>query len=133
MGIDDSLHALHRYKEERKKGASPEEAANVTVAKVGRAIMLTSLTTMAAFASNLFSDIAALRSFGIEAALGVFAAFILTGIWAPLVRLSVDQWLEKRGRLASGDEDKLHLVPASWLSFITTTVAGNKTLSLIHI
>ena len=127
LGIDDSLHALHRYKEERKKGASPEEAANVTVAKVGRAIMLTSLTTMAAFASNLFSDIAALRSFGIEAALGVFAAFILTGIWAPLVRLSVDQWLEKRGRLASGDEDKLHLVPASWLSFITTTVAGNKT------
>lgn len=127
LGIDDSLHALHRYKEERKKGASPESAANVTVSKVGRAIMLTSLTTMAAFASNLFSDIAALRSFGIEAALGVFAAFVLTGIWAPLVRLSVDQWLEKRGRLAPGNEDKLHLIPASWLSKTTTTVAGDKT------
>jgi len=97
LGIDDSLHALHRYKEERKAGKSAESAATITLSRVGRAIMLTSLTTMAAFAANLFSDIAALRSFGIEAALGIFAAFLLTGIWAPLIRLSLDEWLEKRG------------------------------------
>ena len=97
LGIDDSLHALHRYKEERKNGRSAESAATITLKRVGRAIMLTSLTTMAAFAANLFSDIAALRSFGIEAALGIFAAFLLTGIWAPLIRLSLDEWLEKRG------------------------------------
>ena len=97
LGIDDSLHALHRYKEERKNGCSAESAATITLKRVGRAIMLTSLTTMAAFAANLFSDIAALRSFGIEAALGIFAAFLLTGIWAPLIRLSLDEWLEKRG------------------------------------
>lgn len=123
LGIDDSLHALHRYKEERKNGSTPFEAAEVTVAKVGRAIMLTSLTTMAAFASNLFSDIAALRSFGIEAALGVFAAFVLTGIWAPLLRLSFDLWLEKRGKLKPEKSEQLHLVPSSWLIFITTGVA----------
>ena len=63
--------------------------------------MLTSLTTMAAFSANLFSDVAALRSFGIEAALGVLAAFLLTGIWAPLVRISFDEWLEKRGKNTS--------------------------------
>ncbi|MGB1491662.1 MAG: MMPL family transporter, partial [Candidatus Poseidoniaceae archaeon] len=98
LGIDDSLHALHRYKEERGLGKSATEAGTVTVSRVGRAIMLTSLTTMAAFSANLFSDIAALRSFGIEAALGVLAAFLLTGIWAPLVRVSFDEWLEKRGK-----------------------------------
>ncbi|MBT4070860.1 MAG: MMPL family transporter, partial [Euryarchaeota archaeon] len=97
LGIDDSLHALHRYKEERNAGKSSEAAATITLSRVGRAIMLTSLTTMAAFAANLFSDIAALRSFGIEAALGIFAAFLLTGIWAPLIRHSLDEWLEKRG------------------------------------
>ena len=97
LGIDDSLHALHRYKEERNAGNSAESAAATTLSRVGRAILLTSLTTMSAFAANLFSDIAALRSFGIEAALGIFAAFLLTGIWAPLIRLSLDQWLEKRG------------------------------------
>ena len=98
LGIDDSLHALHRYKEERKNGRTSEEAGVITVSRVGRAILLTSLTTMSAFAANLFSDVAALRSFGIEAALGVFAALVLTGIWAPLIRVSFDDWLEKRGK-----------------------------------
>jgi len=98
LGIDDSLHALHRYKEERSLGRSSLDAGEITVKRVGRAIMLTSLTTMAAFGANLFSDVAALRSFGIEAALGVLAAFLLTGLWAPLVRVSFDEWMENRGK-----------------------------------
>ena len=98
LGIDDSLHALHRYKEERNLGKSAEDAGKITVNRVGRAIMLTSITTMAAFAANLFSDVAAIRSFGVEAALGVLAAFLLTGIWAPLVRISFDEWMNKRGK-----------------------------------
>ena len=98
LGIDDSLHALHRYKEERNLGKSTTEAGKITVNSVGRAIMRTTLTTRAAFSANLFSDVAGLRSFGIEAALGVLAAFLLTGIWAPLVRVSFDEWLEKRGK-----------------------------------
>jgi len=60
LGIDDSLHALHRYKEERSLGRSSITAGEITVRRVGRAIMLTSLTTMAAFGANLFSDVAAL-------------------------------------------------------------------------
>ena len=71
LGIDDSLHALHRYKEERRNGATPEEASHISVTRVGRAIMLTSTTTIVAFLANLTSDIAALRSFGIEAGFGV--------------------------------------------------------------
>ena len=98
LGIDDSLHALHRYKEERTLGRSSITSGEITVRRVGRAIMLTTLTTMAAFAANLFSDVAALRSFGIEAALGVLAAFLLTGLWAPLVRVSFDEWMHKRGK-----------------------------------
>ena len=98
LGIDDSLHALHRYKEERGLGKDSIDAGKITVNRVGRAIMLTSLTTMAAFGANLFSDVAALRSFGVEAAIGVLAAFLLTGIWVPLVRVSFDQWMEKRGK-----------------------------------
>ncbi len=86
LGIDDSLHALHRYKEERRNGRDIEKSAEICLTRVGRAIMLTSLTTMAAFAANLTSSIPALRSFGIEAALGVASAFILTGLWAPLLR-----------------------------------------------
>ena len=53
LGIDDSLHALHRYKEERAKSFTPEEAAQTTLQRVKCAIMLTSITTMAAFAANV--------------------------------------------------------------------------------
>ena len=124
LGIDDSLHALHRYKEERKNGKSPKDSAEITVARVGRAIMLTTVTTMAAFSSNFFSDIAALRSFGLEAGIGVACAFILTGIWAPLVRLSVDEWMDERKKLKEENASQLHLVPTSWLKWTATNSAG---------
>ena len=48
LGIDDSLHALHRYKEERRNGADLLSSAHTSISKVGRAIMLTSLTTIVA-------------------------------------------------------------------------------------
>ncbi len=120
LGIDDSLHALHRYKEERRNGATSREAAHTALSKVGRAIMLTTLTTMSAFLANLTSDIPALRSFGIEAALGVGAAFILTGLWAPLLRLDLDHLLAGFGRVNDEPEGQLHMVPEHWLARITS-------------
>ena len=46
LEIDDSLHSLHRYKEERRSGASSEQAVHKAISKVGLAIMLTSVTTI---------------------------------------------------------------------------------------
>jgi hypothetical protein len=131
LGIDDSLHALHRYKEERNAGKSTESAATTTLSRVGRAILLTSLTTMSAFAANLFSDIAALRSFGIEAAFGIFAAFLLTGIWAPLIRLSVDEWLEKRGVNTSTANSRKNHSPEKILKIISTGSGTRKNAFVI--
>ncbi len=123
LGIDDSLHALHRYKEERRGGASPEQAARTSVSRVGRAILLTSTTTIVAFMANMTSNIAALRSFGIEAGLGVFAAFVLTGLWVPLVRYDFDLLMESRGKLQDEKEDIIHMIPESWLAAVTTNSA----------
>jgi hypothetical protein len=123
LEIDDSLHSLHRYKEERKSGKSPEESSRMSISKVGLAIMLTSVTTIVAFSANLSSDIAALRSFGIEAGIGVLCAFFLTGLWVPLTRLDVDVWLDSRGRLQDEPSDTLHMVPKSWLSSLATKSA----------
>ena len=116
LGIDDSLHALHRYKEERNRGKTTEQAVQISLTRVGRAIMLTSLTTIAAFSANLSSSIPALRSFGIEAGLGVASAFVLTGLWAPLIRYDIDTWLQNRGRLEEDTGDRLYMVPKHWLS-----------------
>ena len=147
LGIDDSLHALHRYKEERRNDGSPHDAAHASLSRVGRAIMLTSFTTMAAFAANLTSDIAALRSFGVEAALGVASAFVLTGLWAPIIRMDWDLFLEKRGSLSEETHGQVHMIReetltnvaegasknAAWvlaLIFLTTALAVPVMLSL---
>ena len=123
LGIDDSLHVLHRYKEERREGASPGQAVHTSISRVGRAILLTSTTTIVAFMANMTSNIAALRSFGIEAGLGVLSAFILTGLWVPLVRYDFDLWMESRGKLQEEKEGLVHMVPQSWLAGVTTTSA----------
>ncbi len=120
LEIDDSLHSLHRYKEERRSGKTIEESSHVSISKVGLAVMLTSVTTIVAFSANLTSSIAALRSFGIEAGIGVMCAFFLTGLWVPLARLDIDKWLQRRDRLEDEDPDKIHMIPKSWLSSITT-------------
>jgi len=123
LEIDDSLHSLHRYKEERRSGADSEQAVRKSISKVGLAIMLTSVTTIVAFMANMTSSIAALRSFGIEAGIGVFCAFFLTGLWVPLARLDVDLWLESRGRLVEERQDIVHMIPSSWLSFVSSQSA----------
>ena len=123
LEIDDSLHSLHRYKEERRAGKSSEEAVHKAISKVGLAILLTSVTTIFAFMANLTSSIAALRSFGIEAGIGVFCAFFLTGLWVPLSRLDFDLWLESRGMLEEESKDVIHMIPSSWLSNLATISA----------
>lgn len=130
LGIDDSLHALHRYKEERAQGKTSHEAGSITLSRVGRAITLTSITTVSAFAANLFSDIAALRSFGVEAAFGIFAAFALTGIWAPLLRVSMDDWLDSRAKKKADGEIK-SLVNPSWLKDVTKASGQRRNAMLI--
>ena len=95
LGIDDSLHALHRYREERASGASAPEASRTTLSRIGRAILLTSVTTMSAFAQPHVGhpSLALLRCGG---ALGILVAFLLTGLWVPLLRQSLDEWIEAR-------------------------------------
>ena len=85
--------------------------------------MLTSVTTIVAFMANMTSSIAALRSFGIEAGIGVFCAFFLTGLWVPLTRLDIDNWLESKGRLDEEPLDVVHMIPSSWLSNLASQSA----------
>ena len=131
LGIDDSLHVLHRYKEERRNSKGIIPSTRITLDRVGRAILLTSLTTIVAFGSNLISNIPALRSFGIEAAAGVFAAFLLTGIWVPLVRLSIDEYLSKKGKLNPERELSSAGVGDMLKKFAKFSTNGNKPLIIL--
>ncbi len=69
IAIDDTVHFMVRYREERGRGASPEEAARKCTLLVGRPIAVTSLVLVAGFLVVTFSDFATLQEFGLLSAI----------------------------------------------------------------
>jgi hypothetical protein len=74
IGIDDGVHALHRYREEG--GGSSRIAGSFQ--SVGKAILLTSLTTMIGFGSVGLYEMRGMASFGQVLFIGVGACFLAT-------------------------------------------------------
>ena len=78
LGIDYSVHVSRRYQEELRKGSDVSVALTQSIKKVGAALSLSVATTIIAFMSNILSEIAPIRNFGILCGLGIFYAFLLT-------------------------------------------------------
>ncbi len=77
IGIDDGVHLLHRYRIEGKG------KIRTVVASTGRAIMLTSVTTMACFGALLLAKYRGLASLGGLLTIGVGACFLSTVLILP--------------------------------------------------
>ena len=86
IGIDDGVHFMHRYRIEGKG------QIRTVVSSTGKAILVTSLTTMAGFGSLLIAKYRGLGSLGMLLALGVAACFITTILILPPLL----GWIEKR-------------------------------------
>ncbi len=85
IGIDDGVHALHRYREQPGKGL---DRVSSSFRLVGKAIFLTSLTTMIGFGSVGFYEMRGMASFGQVLFMGVGACFVATiFVLPPLLRL----------------------------------------------
>ncbi len=82
IGIDDGVHALHRFKQEKLKNS---KAVYNSFKHVGRAIMLTSLTTMIGFGSLGFYTMKGMSSFGIVLFMGVGFCFVTTVVVLPAI------------------------------------------------
>lgn len=82
IGIDDGIHALHRFRQERGKAA---DRIRRSFSFVGRAILLTSLTTMIGFGSIAFYTMEGMASFGRALFMGVGACFVATILVLPAV------------------------------------------------
>ncbi|MBN2796808.1 MAG: MMPL family transporter [Clostridia bacterium] len=83
IGIDDGVHILHHY----KTGVVKIE---YLFASVGRAILLTTVTTICGFGSLIFSSYRGIASLGASLSIGVFYAFIMTLLILPLMLKSED-------------------------------------------
>jgi predicted RND superfamily exporter protein len=77
IGIDDGVHILHRYHLEGR-GSVP-----VILKYTGRAILLTSLTTMIGFGSMAFATMRGTASMGLVLVLGVGACFLSSAFVLP--------------------------------------------------
>ncbi|MFQ5652450.1 MAG: RND family transporter [bacterium] len=77
IGIDDGVHILHRYKVEGKG------KIRTVVTSTGKAVLLTTITTMLAFGSLVFATYRGLGSLGLALFIGVGACFLTSIIILP--------------------------------------------------
>jgi len=95
LGIDYAIHALFRYREEKRKGYFPKHALGNSTQGVGSALVLAMLTTIVAFGSNAISGIESIEEFAIAASAAIFSTFIILGFFVP----SIVMWFDNRRSL----------------------------------
>lgn len=83
LGIDYGIHLTMRHREETRNGRDLRDAASNTVKFVGTALLLVTVTTVAAFMSNLASPMGPLREFGIIASIGIVCCFFTMVAFVP--------------------------------------------------
>jgi predicted RND superfamily exporter protein len=103
VAVDDGVHIVHRFLEERGD-------LQRTLAGTGRSVLLTSLTTLAAFGTLIFTEHRGLASFGQALALGVAAALVLSVLLLPeLLVLCRRRLLASLALGPGGGEERRHL------------------------
>jgi predicted RND superfamily exporter protein len=91
IGIDDGVHIMHRWKHEGNG------RIRTVFSSTGKAILLTSLTTMLAFGSMVFSVMPAWGQFGGSLFYGVGACFLTTIVILPGILGWIDRKNNKKG------------------------------------
>jgi len=98
LGIDYGIHYTSRYREELKEGKNVGQAITLAGATVGFAILLTTVTTIIGFMSNITSNISAIRDFGILCSVGILSAFILMLTFFPASKTIIDNRRKRKGK-----------------------------------
>ena len=87
IGIDDGVHVIHRYLIEGRGGIP------TVLRSTGRAILLTSATTMVGFGSLSFAKYQGLATFGVMLFVGVGVLFLVSVFVLPsLLKLTAERW-----------------------------------------
>jgi len=106
LGIDYAIHTILRYREELRKGRKVRDAMNEMITHLGMGLVLATITTVIAFLSNISSPIPPVQQFGIMNAVGIFGAFVIFTTAVPAMKILIDGWREKRGKLKIKKEEE---------------------------
>lgn len=99
VAVDYSLFILVRYREERARGATREEARAVAMRTSGRAVLVSGAAVVVALAGLLLVDSAAVRSLAVGAILVVLVAMLASSTLVPALLAVAGRWLDpKPGR-----------------------------------
>lgn len=96
IGVDFGVYVLHRYEEEKDLGVR-EDAIPSTLAHTGKAILVSGLTVLGAFAALMLARYQGLSSLGLAAVLGIGSAVVISLTLLPAI-LRVLEKKRKKGR-----------------------------------
>ncbi len=83
IGVDYTIHMIHRYREEFTRLRNPERAAVRTLSTTGSALLGSALTTALGIGVMAFSPLAAMQQFGITAAITIAYSLIFSVLLVP--------------------------------------------------
>ena len=83
IGVDYTIHIIHRYREEYTHHRNPEMAAIRTLKSTGSALLGSALTTGVGIGVLAFSSVPALQQFGITVVITITYSLILSVILVP--------------------------------------------------
>ena len=92
LGIDFGIHFFARYTEERGRGHSPAEAAEITFISTGQAITIGSLTTAAALFVLMIADFKGFSEFGFISGTGIIFALLAMTIVLPALLILLERF-----------------------------------------
>lgn len=73
VAIDDTIHILYRYQQERKNGSSVEDALMATHFHIGRVVVLTSIVLIVGFSILMLASLKTVFYFGLLSTIAVVA------------------------------------------------------------
>ena len=83
IGVDYTIHIIHRYREEYSHERDPEKAAIRTLSSTGSALLGSAMTTALGLGVLVASPLAASQQFGITAALTIAYSLIVSILVVP--------------------------------------------------
>ena len=83
IGVDYTIHIIHRYREEYGQHRNPERAAVQTLSTTGSALLGSAMTTALGLGVLVFSPLAASQQFAITAAITIAYSLIVSIVLVP--------------------------------------------------
>ena len=107
VGVAHSIHIINRYRLNLENGLDNEAAVIGSIRRLIRPCFFTSITTVIGLLSLLVSKLQPVQEFAVTAAAGVFAAFVISMTFLPVMLLLRRRKLHYRPTIAGSIVDSL--------------------------